>query len=248
MALYQMDGENFNTFVVETGTADSNGIRAFYASFPYSQGLVSEADRMFSTTGFQINGVDVAAGGRTFRAERVITTGTINTTVPAWCNRMCAIVIGGGGGGGQGGGNNGAANGGNGGFGGFGSVSFNTLPGTGVTPGAPLTITAGAPGFGGAGNGDPGGSSSVITTGFNVTAAGGGGGNRGNNAPSGYTPGSPGGPGLPNSAGVVPSNYPTEFVGYGGRGGGGSAGPSTNSGGGNGQGGRVIVWYKFLNT
>lgn len=245
MSLYQMDGVNFNTYMVETGTADSNSIRSFYASFPYSQAAVSEADRMFPT-GFQINGTDIAASPRFLRAERLITTSTATTTVPAWCNRMCAIVIGGGGGGGQGGNNNGAANGGNGGFGGYGSVSFNTLPGTAVTPGAPLTITAGNAGVGGPGGGVPhaGGPSSVITTGFNVTAAGGGGGNIGNNAPSGYTPGSPGGPGLPNTAATVPANYPTEFVGYGGRGNAGSAG---GGGGGAGQGGRVIVWYKYQN-
>jgi len=239
MSGYEINGTNITSYMIETTTNDSNGIRTYYTSFPYTTATTTAAERML-TTGYKIKGVDIS----TLDLAATKDTSPYQTSVPTWCNRICAIGVGGGGGGGQGGANSGAANGGNAGRGGFGAIDYTPVSGTAVTPGAPLVVTVGNGGAGAAGTQSvAGNASNVVVNGTNIlSAAGGNRGINGNSASGGVNNGNTGASGTPTSAGTMPASYPTELSPYGIGGAGGGGGSKNGTAGGDGQ---VYLWYKY---
>jgi hypothetical protein len=243
---YQINGYNVENYMRETTINDGKGIRTYYPTFPYSNATSTAAERMLNT-GYRYGptNLDLSTLGLAADSD----TGAINKTIPAWCNRVCVIAVGGGGGGGGGGNKSGGANGGNGGPGGYGAVSYTPTSGNTVTPGVPIVIVVGGGGGGGdgasgpGGGGGNGGASNVVINGTNVlSAAGGNGGNGGAQAPDGYTDGGPGSRGTPTSQGALPSSYPSLLSSYGLPGGGGNGDGGWGNSGGNGQ---VYIWYKY---
>ena len=241
---YQINGYDITNYMITTSTDDGKGIRTYYQTFPFSVSTNTTAQLMLNT-GFKYGPTNLDLGMLGLAATSY--AGALNSTVPVWCNRICAIGVGGGGGGGGGGNNDLAANGGNGGWGGYGAMAFTPTSGTVVISGTPIVISIGNGGGGGAGgsgaSGTPGNASNVVVNGTNIMSAGGGNaGNGGNNAPSGFYNGNSGSPSTPGSASTLPSGYPTELSSFGTQ---GAAGGAGGGNGGNGGVGQVRIWYKY---
>ena len=238
---YTINGTNITSYMLETATDDGNAIRTYYTAFPYTTATTTAAERMLPT-GFLINGSDVST--RDLAAPIVNTA--VNTTVPTWCNRICAMAVGAGGGGGQGG-SSPFYGGGDGGDGGYGVVNVTPTSGIAVAPGAPLVVVYGAAGQGGAGNAaTDGGDSTISVSGSIVHTATGG--NAGAIGSRGHPAGGPtskapnGANGTPNTAGTVPTSFPSGLTGFGVR---GNGGPGGSKNGNDGSMGKVILWYKY---